>query len=132
MFLAALKKEQKRAFLGLAQKLIAADGTLCQSEITTMKQYRVEMNLRTAREEREYDMEQALEVFKNTTTTVKKQIMFELVALACVDKDFSDPENTLIEKILSCLDLDGAFLENCKANVKELIELYEKIGKLVR
>lgn len=131
MFLAGLEREQKKAFLGLAHALIAADGVLENHELSTIEQYKVEMNLCTMEDEAEYGVEQAITLFGTASIAVKKQIVFELVALACVDKDFADAENVLIEKIQAGLDLNDEFLKNCKAYIEELTDLYERIGKLV-
>jgi len=131
MFLAGLEKDQKDAFLGLAHTLIVADGVLEARELSTMEQYRQEMNPSTDAGEKRYGVEQATAVFKTSSMAIKKQIMFELVALAYADKDFAEAENMLIEKFREELNLDKSFLEDCKKYVGELTDLYERIGRLV-
>ena len=45
MFLANLTGNQKKAFLSLARKLIEADGLLQKDELSTLEQYKREMNI---------------------------------------------------------------------------------------
>lgn len=131
MFLANLERNQKNAFLGLAHALIAADGVLEARELSTMEQYRQEMNLHLAAGEEFCGTEQAIAVFNAASLTVKKRIMFELVALSYADQNFAEAENVLIEKIQTDLGLDRDFLETSKTYVTELMDLYGRISRLV-
>ena len=131
MFLANLAEEQKPAFLDLAQALIAADGVLSSEEASMMEQYKLEMALTTTSVESQGQVEQAVGVFKDASVTVKKQVIFELVALAYADNDYADEENRFLGKIVASLGLEAAFIEKCSAYVGELTDLYDRIGKLV-
>lgn len=131
MFLADLTEPQKMAFLHLAYGLIAVDGVLRQDEIAMMEQYKREMAMMIPMDGIQGETEQALAVFETAPVTKKKQIVFELVALACADKDYADLENVLIKKISDALGLNPDFIEKCRAYVMELNGLYERIGRLV-
>jgi len=131
MFLANLTNEQKPAFLSLAQAIVAADGVLSRDEASMMEQYRQEMAFPVSAEEQSQSFEVSTEVFKTAPLTVKKQIVFELVALACTDNDYADEERRLLGEIGAALDLDMAFFGECRAYVRELTALYERIGALV-
>lgn len=131
MFLANLAGEQKTAFLDLARALIAADGVLSDNEISMMEQYKLEMALTTTSEESQGQVEQAVDVFKPTPAVVKKQVVFELVALAFADNDYADEEDRLLSEITVSWGLDAAFLDECRVYVKELTDLYQRIGRLV-
>lgn len=132
MFLVNLTDEQKNAFLSLAQTLISADGVVSDDETSMLEQYKQEMSLPASSTILQQGIEQSIEVFKSSFPTIKKQIVFELVALACADSDYADAEHRLLSEIEVSLDLDATFLGECKAYVRELTALYERIGKLVR
>ncbi len=131
MFLTNLTDEQKTAFLGLAQAMIIADGALSDDEASMMEQYRHEMNIPALEAESSQSSESSIEAFKTASITVKKEIVFELVALACVDNNYADEERRLLGEIGTAFGLDAAFLGECRAYVRELTALYERIGKLV-
>lgn len=96
-----------------------------------MEQYKQEMALPVALDAPQKPVEQSVVVFESASSAVKKQIVFELVALACADNEYADTEHSLLEKIGGVFGLDEAFLGECKVYVRELTALYEKIGKLV-
>lgn len=131
MFLANLAENQKPAFLDLARTLIAADGVLSDAEISMMEQYKLEMALTTDPEESHGQVEQAIDAFEPMSAAVKKEVVFELVALAFADNDYADEENRLLSEITASWGLDAAFLSECRVYVKELTDLYQRIGKLV-
>lgn len=129
MFLSNLSEHQKPAFLSLAQSLISADGVLSKDETAMMEQYRQEMGLPVnvpmpAETESVY-------AFQDAPPSVKKQIVFELVALACADNDYADEERGLLSKLCGAWGLDAAFLDDCGPCVRELTAVYERIAKLV-
>lgn len=131
MFLANLEDKEKRAFLNLAQILIASDGILNENEIVMVEQYKQEMNLHISSNESWEEDEKSIAVFKNSSVKVQKQIIFELVALACADKEYAAAEHTLLKKINNALGLQGGFIQECKILVEEVTGVYDKIGKLV-
>ena len=130
MFLASLPNEQKKAFLSLAQAMISADGVLNEDETEMMEQYRKEMTL-PAGEAEAQPVESAVAAFKGASAGVQKQIVFELLALAFVDKDYAEQEKSLLEKVAGDFNLDREFLDKCKSCVVELVDLYERIEQLV-
>ena len=131
MFLANLTGEQKAAFLVLAQTLIAADDVLSDDEVSMMEQYKQEMAFPASMNVPRQSVEQCTEVFKAGAKVTKKQIIFELVALACADNDYADEEHHFLGAVSTALGLDAAFLGECRAYVRELTALYERIGKLI-
>ena len=97
MFLANLNDTQKDAFMTLAYKLIAVDGVLDEGELAMMAQYKLEMNLPSDYDETQGNLETAIAAFTAEPDAVKKQIMFELVGLACAGDDYENEEYTLRE-----------------------------------
>lgn len=131
MFLANLTEEQKPAFLGLAYALIAADGILCREEISMMEQYAAEMALNANPTESQMPVEQAVAVFKVATIPIRKQVMFELVALAYADNDYATEEDCLLRETVGSLGLEPSFIDECRTQVEALTKLYAQIEKLV-
>lgn len=131
MFLANLTDEQKGAFLNLAQTLISADGVVSDDETSMLEQYKQEMSLPASTTIPHWGIDQCIEVFKIASPMIKKQIVFELVALACADNNYAREERHFLEDAGTALELDVYFLGECRAYVRELTALYERIGKLV-
>lgn len=131
MFLVNLNDSQKDAFMTLAYKLIAVDGVLDEGELDMMAQYKLEMNLPLDYDETQGDLETAIATFASESDAIKKQIMFELVGLACAGDDYENEEYTLIEQVRTAFGLRADFPGKCEVYVSELTKLYEKIGLLV-
>ena len=129
MFLSNLSEQQKPAFLSLAQALITADGVLSKDETAMMEQYRQEMGL-SADVPMPAETE-SIYTFQAAPPSVKKQIIFELVALACADNDYADEERGLLGKLCGVWGLDTTFLDDCDPCIRELTAVYERIAKLV-
>ena len=132
MFLVNLNDNQKNAFMTLAYKLIAVDGVLDGNELAMMEQYKLEMNLPLDYDETQGDLETAIAAFVPESDAIKKQIMFELVGLACAGDDYENEEYTLIEQVRTAFNLRADFPGKCEVYISELTKLYEKIGILVR
>lgn len=131
MFLVNLSDSQKDAFMTLAYKLIAVDGVLDEGELDMMAQYKLEMNLPLDYDETQGDLETAIATFASESDAIKKQILFELVGLACAGDDYENEEYTLIEQVRTAFGLRADFPGKCEVYVSELTKLYEKIGALV-
>lgn len=131
MFLVNLNDSQKDAFMTLAYKLIAVDGVLDEGELDMMAQYKLEMNLPPDYDETQGDLETAIAIFASESDAIKKQILFELVGLACAGDDYENEEYTLIEQVRTAFGLRADFPGKCEVYVSELTKLYEKIGTLV-
>ena len=131
MFLVNLSDSQKDAFMILAYKLIAVDGVLDEGELAMMAQYKQEMSLPPDYDETQGNLETAIAVFTSESDALKKQIMFELVGLACAGNDYESEEYSLIEQVRTAFNLRADFPGKCEVYVSELTKLYEKIGTLV-
>ena len=115
----------------LAYKLIAVDGVLDEGELAMMAQYKQEMSLPPDYDETQGNLETAIAVFTSESDALKKQIMFELVGLACAGNDYESEEYSLIEQVRTAFNLRADFPGKCEVYVSELTKLYEKIGTLV-
>ncbi len=131
MFLAEIKDNQKKAFMTLAHAIIVADNILEEQECAMMAQYKSEMNLSLNYDESEGKVDDAIAVFLPESDSLKKKIVFELVALAYMDGSYVEEERVLIKKIQADFGLDVDFFAQCEPYIVELAKLYEKIGDFV-
>ncbi len=131
MFLAKLENQQKKAFMTLAHAIVWADGVQDEGEISMMNQYKMEMNLPLSYDETQGNIEQAISVFASTPRTLKREVIFELVALACAGDDYETEETAMIQKVQTAFEVDEVFLNVCKDYIQQLTALYQKIGELV-
>ena len=131
MFLAEMKDNQKEAFMTLAYALISADGILDEKEDLMMMQYKLEMSLPFSYKESEGEVDNAVELFLQESDSLKKKIIFELVALAYTDGNYVEKERLLIEKLQTNWGIAVDFAKKCEPYILELTKLYEKIGKFV-
>lgn len=131
MFLGNLTKEQKPHFLSLATAVILADGVLGDAEVTMLEQYKQEMALPPSTNIATEPVSQAIEAFQSASGTVKKQIVFELLALSYADNDYSPEEESLLREIALGLGLDVAFLKESLGYIEKLNALYGGIRTLV-
>lgn len=130
MFLNKLTSTEKKAFLSLADALTATDGVLSADEIAMMEQYKQEMNLSIDSDSLP-TVSESIKVFKDTSNTVKRQVTFELVALACADKDYSVTEHDWLVQIGEHFGIEITYLDKCKNLVEKLLVLYNEIGHLI-
>lgn len=130
MFLNKLASTEKKAFLSLADTLIATDGVLSADEIVMMEQYKQEMNLSIDSNSLP-TLSESIKVFEDASNTIKRQVIFELVALACADKDYSVSEHSWLAQIGEHFGIEITYLDKCKNLVEKLSALYNEIGYLI-
>lgn len=131
MFLAEMKETQKEAFMTLAYTLVTADGILDEKEDNMMMQYKLEMGLPLSYNESVGEVEDAVKLFLSESDSLKKKIIFELVALAYTDGTYVEMERALIQKLQINWGMEADFMEKCEPYIVELTKLYEKIGEFV-
>lgn len=131
MYLANLSLEQKAAFLNLAQALIDADNRLRKEELELMAQYRQEVGFTSDFPVDATRADAAITLFTSAPTEQKKQILFELVALAFSDREYAVQEQNLITQIAARWGFDAQFLQDCVLLTQELERVYNKITLFV-
>lgn len=131
MFLTELTKPQKDAFLSLSHAIISADGVRSSDEVTMMAQYRQEMGLAAAYELPQKSFDSAVAIFEAADISVKRKVIFELVALAYADHNYANEESQLLNEVCESFKLDSTFLNQSGDCVSRLMQLYDEIGQLV-
>lgn len=128
MFLNQLNNEERSIFLKLAIAVIKADGKLEEQENLFVAEYSREMGVT------DYDLNENIEplglaekIGKDSTDTVKRIFLLELVALANADGEFAESEKTLILSLLQKFGLTENQLNDC---IKLLAEYNDILAKL--
>lgn len=96
-----------------------------------MAQYRQEMELAASYPFTPKAFKSALEVFDTAEESVKRKMLFELVALAYADHNYANEESSLLNEAKDAFGCDEDFIDECGKYVSRLVELYAKIGRLV-
>ncbi|MCP5106522.1 MAG: hypothetical protein GY950_24270 [bacterium] len=125
MFLNSLNEEQKKAFLGLAIKIIGADGQLDPRERQMIEAMRFEMGMFTETDlPRGYiEIEDMVKSFDTRQSQVI--LMLEGLALAYADEELHGEE----EKILRELALVFKFSEEDATNMENWVLRYKELLK---
>lgn len=128
MFLMQLHSEQKYAFMTLARNLVAADNVFTPDEQAMMEQYRQEMGLEN---DGDVSSEQAIACFSSATGNIQKKIMFELLALAYADTNYSSEEQMYLKKLLTAFGLHEDFLVSARDVLSALDDVYKRLAVLL-
>jgi uncharacterized tellurite resistance protein B-like protein len=99
MFLYNLTNNQKKAFLSLAKRLIAADGRLAKEEMILLSLMAKEMDIVTEEEMSKKNLPELLKEFD--TRKAQVSILLELIYLCYIDNEFRIEENEFMQNIIS-------------------------------
>ena len=120
MFLENLTDGEKSAFLGLAQRLIRADGVLSSKEEQVLASLTAVAGHRTA--------EGTLKELANTFQTRKTKVsaLLELLGLALADGEYHAAEKGLVSEIAKALDFTENELDGMETWVVRQVALFEE------
>ncbi|MBO0959612.1 hypothetical protein J1P26_07740 [Neobacillus sp. MM2021_6] len=126
MFLAELHKEEREAFLELAQLIAVIDGNLSIYENSFLTKYKKEMGLEKYKI-KNLAMEDILEIFK--TERSKNIVLAELFQLIYSDGVFAEQESESVQKIKSLFGFDSSEFGSFKDWIVKIKELSAQQGK---
>jgi len=125
MFLNLLNDEEKVVFLKLAISVIQADGKLQEKEKSFIAEYSREMGIEHYTLDEKVDpLPLAEKIGKNSSDSVKRIFLIELLACANADGDFAEYEKSLINSFIKIFGLS----ENSLQDSLELLKKYKKIS----
>ena len=130
MFLQGFNYQEKNAFYSMAYCLIAADGVVLESESSLLEQFLDEMRLQPM-DVQVVPLANAIDAMRSSNVTTKRQAFIELVGLGLCDEEIANEENQVLQTIADAFGFSStetADLTNC---VYELIEVYNKMGRLI-
>lgn len=132
MYLSVLSNEEKDIFLSVAYAVASADGNYSDMEKAIIAEYCREMQMEykeiTLSKFDETLLERINEI---SSEIVKKIIIFEIIGLTMIDKNYDDKEKELVKKILDIFEIDIRYSEKCEEVIREYISLQLKINQLV-
>ncbi len=114
MFLNLLNDEEKKIFLQLAISVIQADGKVEETEKAYIADYCREMKINQNDLEKVIDPMPLIEkISNNSSESVKRIFLLELLACANSDGNFADIEKALIVTFVKKSGLPDSLLDDC-------------------
>lgn len=133
MFLNLLNNEEKAIFLKLAISVIQADGKLEESEKSFIAQYSRELGIECYSLDEKVDpLSLAEEIGKNSTDSVKRIFLLELLACANADGNFSEYEKSLIGSFVKIFGFSESSLQDCLDLLKEYTKISTKLMEFIQ
>ncbi|UTY33281.1 TerB family tellurite resistance protein [Treponema putidum] len=133
MFLNLLNDEEKVIFLKLAISVIQADGKLEESEKSFIAEYSREMGIeRYTLGEKVDPMPLAEKIGKNSTDSVKRIFLVELLACANADGDFAEYEKSLIRSFVKIFGLSESSLQDSLDLLNEYTKISAKLMNFIQ
>lgn len=123
MFLAYLNEIQKKHYVPLARRLIAADGVLAPQEKELIDEMLFEMDLIGKSEIRSMSNEELYEGFDGRYS--KMIVLIDLMLLAYSDGEYAQKEKELIEEIAKGMRLKEEDIEQAHKWVLRYREVYQ-------
>ncbi len=132
MYLALLSKEEKENFLGMAYNLAVVDGNYSDDEKALMEAYCQELKC-TFDETTMVKPEDVLVDYikKNSTNTVKRIFIFELIGLAMADGNYDETERNMISRMIKEYNIDDNYAKECEKMLDEYLILQRNLNNLV-
>lgn len=130
MFLDAFSHDEKLAFLPLAKKVMLADNIFEEEEQVLFAMYLQEMQLKES--EVEYLTEEAAySVFLESSETIRRQTLVELISLSMCDSQYDVAEKSAIDTIAQHLNVSSSVLVRLNSCVIELLDIYKKLKGII-
>ena len=117
-------------FFSLAKIIAEADENISKNEDNLMRQYLDEMSL-SIEQITDITADDAIEIFLNTGSRVRKQVFIELFALTLCDRELAKDEDELISHFADRLDISEQDQKELRACVIDLLQLYSRMNRLV-
>ncbi len=130
MFLKGFAKDEKSAFCALAASVMSADKVLDEKEEVLLGRFYEEMDI-TEDDVEVMTAKTAIDVFGNSSETVRKQAYIELVGLSMCDDFYNPQEQSVLKQIAEGLKITVAEAEKLTYCVGELFSVYKRIGELL-
>jgi uncharacterized tellurite resistance protein B-like protein len=128
MFLNNLSLEQRKVFLGLANRILIIDNSVDGAEISYLHRICAEMSL-DLHDGEEYPIETLNEVFQKNEE--KRLVIIELMALAQSNEEFHEYEKEFIEKVINAFGIDDSIIEEMEMLVNEYFAIHKKLANFI-
>jgi hypothetical protein len=128
MFLNKLSLNQRRVFLGLANRILIIDNSVDGAEISYLHKICAEMSI-DLHDGQEFPLETLNEVFPKDEE--KRLVIIELMALAQSNEEFHEYEKEFIEKVINAFGIDNSIIEEIETLVKEYFAIHKKLANFI-
>lgn len=133
MFLNLLNGEEKSIFMQLAIAVIQADGKLEKKEKAFIADYSREMGIES------YDLGKEIQALPlaekigtESSDSVKRIFLLELLACAYADGDFAESEKSLMQSFVKAFGLSEACLQTCQTLLEKYTDISAKLMTFVQ
>lgn len=131
MFLYHLPESLIEPFLDLAYTLISADGKITEEEQSNFSLYAVELNMEQLPKCKNVNYENELRKFTKLSPSVKKELYFELIALAYADSEYEENERKLLDVVKTKFAITDSDAQKIEDIVIKLINIYNILGSVI-
>lgn len=131
MFLNQLSDREKNAFISLSVRLSEANGVFDESEKEMIQEYCKEMGIPFFNAEKADTIDSVIDVFKISTSHIKKIVILESLGLAYADGKLDAEESELMRDFAEKIGLDETTFNEVETLLNKYLvvfaELVEKI-----
>ena len=132
MFLHNLPKELVKPFLDIAYTVASSDGKIADEEKRTLELYAQELRLEKLPEGNIVDYSETLDKFASLDTVLKKEVFFELLAMAKADAKITDGENDLLDIAADKLAISGEMRAELEDVLTSLALAYHELTVILQ
>lgn len=132
MFLHLIAEKNKHSFLALTKALCHADGHFTDDERAMVEQYCKEMEIANDSAEAVSDPKELMQKLADASNArEKKIIVFELLGLAYVDKDFSEDERRFVEELRTVFTMDTDYIQRAEELICSYLDVQGRVNALI-
>ncbi len=129
MFLSNLSVNQRRVFLGLANKILVIDNSVDAAEISYLRNICSEMSL-GLKDGEEFTFDTIEEVFSKDEE--KRLVIIELMALAQSNEEFHEYEKDFIVEVIDAFGMDNSIIEEIEILMKEHFLVQKRLVNFIK
>lgn len=128
MFLNTLTLNQRKVFLGLANRILIIDNSVDGAEITHLHRICAEMSL-SLKDGEEFPLETLKEIFPKEEE--KRLVIIELMALAQSNEEFHEYEKEFIVEVIDAFGIDSSIIEDIETLVNEYFSIHKRLESFI-
>lgn len=132
MFLHLMRDENKKLFLALTKALCHSDGHFSDDEKEMLAVYCKEMGISDDGAETVSAYADLMDqLAAESDAREKKIIVFELLGLAHVDKDFSEDERRFVDELRDAFGMEADDITRAEQLIRDYLDLQGRLNRFV-
>ncbi len=128
MFLNQLSQKEKEAFLSLSVHAANANGIFAAEEKILIQDYCKEMDIPSFDESSAMNMDQALEVFEESSIHIKRIVLLELLGLIFSDGEYDITEKQFVFQAAEKLNISKAEADELSKLIVKYLDILKEIA----